>query len=259
VGPREDELKQAVALKAIDAYATDDRTVQKAVEGADLVVLAAPVGRLETAARDLSSALPKRTVVTDVGSVKGPLVRRLESLVSPDPSRRSQFVGGHPIAGRETSGVEAASAGLFAGALCILTPTDRTDPKAIETVKRFWEAIGARTVSMDPDAHDRILAVVSHLPHLVAYTLVNTVLDLQSKNGDLLSYSGGGLRDFTRVAASSPEMWRDICLFNRENLLAVIEAYEKILDRLKRLMVEGNAEGLRREFERAKDIKEKLK
>ncbi len=259
IGPREDELKQAVALKAIDAYETADRKIKKAVEGADLVVLAAPVGRLETAARDLSSAIPETTVVTDVGSVKGPMVGRLEATFSPDPSSRSRFVGGHPIAGRETSGVEAASANLFAGALCILTPTDRTDPKAVETVKRFWTAIGARTVSMDPDAHDRILAIVSHLPHLVAYTLVNTVLDLQSKNGDLLSYSGGGLRDFTRVAASSPEMWRDICLFNRDNLLAVIEAYEKTLDRLKRLMVEGSAEGLRREFERAKEVKEKLK
>jgi prephenate dehydrogenase len=112
---------------------------------------------------------------------------------------------------------------------------------------------------MEPDAHDRILAIVSHLPHLVAYALVNTVLDLQSKNGDLLSYSAGGFKDFTRVAASSPEMWRDICLFNRDNLLAVIEAYENILDRLKRLMVEGNAEGLRREFERAKAVKGKLK
>jgi prephenate dehydrogenase len=258
LGPYEDELKRAVALKAIDAYATDDRTIKKAVEKADLVVLAVPVGRLETVARDLSSALPKNSVVTDVGSVKGPLVRRLEATFSPDPSTRSRFVGGHPIAGRETSGVEAASANLFAGALCILTPTDRTLPHAVETVKRFWEAIGSRTVSMDPDAHDRILAIVSHLPHLVAYTLVNTVLDLQSKNGDLLSYSGGGLRDFTRVAASSPEMWRDICLFNRDNLLAVIEAYEKILDRLKRLMVEGNSEGLQREFERAKEAKGKL-
>lgn len=258
LGPYEDELKRAVALKAIDAYATDDRKIKKAVEKADLVVLAAPVGRLETAARDLSSALPKNSVVTDVGSVKGPLVRRLEATFSPDPSTRSRFVGGHPIAGRETSGVEAASANLFAGALCILTPTGRTLPHAVETVKRFWEAIGSRTVSMDPDAHDRILAIVSHLPHLVAYTLVNTVLDLQSINGDLLSYSGGGLRDFTRVAASSPEMWRDICLFNRDNLLAVIEAYEKILDRLKRLMVEGNPEELQREFERAKEAKGKL-
>lgn len=259
VGPREDELKRAVALKAIDAYATDHRNIKKAVEKADLVVLAAPVGRLETAARDLCSALPKNCAVTDVGSVKGPLVRRLESLFSPDPSSRSRFVGGHPIAGRETSGVESASANLFSNALCILTPTERTDPKAVAAVKQFWGAIGARTVSMDPDAHDRVLAIVSHLPHLVAYALVNTVLDLESKCGDLLSYSGGGFRDFTRVAASSPEMWCDICLFNRENLLSVIEAYEKILDRLKRLMVEGNAEGLRREFERAKTVKEKNK
>ena len=259
LGPDEAELKRAVALKAIDAYATDHRKIKKAVGKADLVVLAAPVGRLETTARDLCSALPKNSVVTDVGSVKGSLVRRLEDLFSPDASSRSRFVGGHPIAGRETSGVGSASADLFSGALCILTPTDRTDPEAVSTVERFWEAVGTRTVSMDPDLHDRILAIVSHLPHLVAYALVNTVLELQSKTDDLLGYSGGGLRDFTRVAASSPEMWRDICLFNRENLLAVIEAYEKTLDRLKRLMVAGNAEGLRHEFERAKTVKAKIK
>ncbi|MBI3611483.1 MAG: prephenate dehydrogenase [Nitrospirae bacterium] len=255
VGPKAEELKQAVERKAIDEYATDSRMIRKAVEGADLVVLAAPVAELETAARELAPALTAETVVTDVGSVKGPLVHRLEGCFS-SPGR---FVGGHPIAGREKSGVAAASAALFSGALCILTPTPRTAPNALETVKRFWEAIGARVVSMDPDAHDRILAAVSHLPHLVAYALVNTVLELQSRNGDLLSYSAGGFKDFTRVAASSPEMWRDICLFNRENLLAVIEAYEKTLDRLKRLMVEGNSEGLRREFERAKDVKEKLR
>jgi prephenate dehydrogenase len=187
IGPREDELKQAVALGAIDDYATDDRKIKGTVEKADLVVLAAPVGRLETAARDLASSISKSAVVTDVGSVKGPLVRRLEALFSPDPSSRSRFVGGHPIAGRETSGVKAASANLFSDALCILTPTDRTDPKALETIQQFWEAIGSRTVSMEPEAHDRILSVVSHLPHLVAYALVNTVLELESKNGDLLS------------------------------------------------------------------------
>ena len=256
--PREEELKRAVALKAIDRYETDPRKFSRAAEDADLVILATPVGRLETVARDLSAALSKKTVVTDAGSVKGPLVRRLEDLFSGGPSNPTRFVGGHPIAGRETSGVEAATADLFSDALCILTPTDRTAPDALGAVRRFWGLIGARTASMDPNAHDRILAVVSHLPHLVAYALVNTVLDIQSKNGDLLSYSGGGFKDFTRVAASSPEMWRDICLFNRENLLAVIEAYEQALDRLKRLMVEGNAEGLRREFERAREARKKL-
>jgi len=259
IDPLEDELKKALARKAIDEYAADPRIIKTAVKGADLVVLAAPVGRLETAARELASLISETAVITDVGSVKGPLVARLEALFSPDSPGRSRFVGGHPIAGRETSGVGAASADLLAGALCILTPTARTSPDAFETVRRFWEGVGSRTVSMDPDAHDRILSVVSHLPHLVAYALVNTVLELQSKNGDLLSYSGGGFKDFTRIAASSPEMWRDICLFNRENLLAVIEAFENILDRFKRLMVEGNAEGLRREFEQARSVKEKLK
>ena len=258
VEPRADELKRAVARKAIDRYETGFRSLEKAVHKADLVILATPVGQLEAVARQLAPCLSKDTVVTDVGSVKGYLVRHLEDQFSPNPSSRSSFVGGHPIAGREKSGIEAASANLFAGALCILTPTDRTAPEAFKKVQQFWEAIGVKTVAMEPDAHDRILAVVSHLPHLVAYALVNTALELQSKSGDLLSYSAGGFRDFTRVASSSPEMWRDICMANRENLLAVIEAYEKILDRFKRLLVEGHAEGLRREFERAKTAKEKF-
>jgi len=258
VGPRADELKRAVARKAIDRFETDLRKLEKTVHNADLVILATPVGQLEAVARELAPCLSEGTVVTDVGSVKGYLVRHLEEYFSPDPSLRSLFVGGHPIAGREKSGIEAASANLFTGALCILTPTDRTSPEAFKKVQRFWEAIGIKTVSMEPEAHDRILAVVSHLPHLVAYALVDTALELQSKSGDLLSYSAGGFRDFTRVASSSPEMWRDICMANRENLLAVIEAYEKTLDRFKRLLVEGHAEGLRREFERAKTARRKF-
>ncbi|HTN43110.1 MAG TPA: prephenate dehydrogenase/arogenate dehydrogenase family protein [Nitrospiria bacterium] len=258
VGPRADELRRAVARKAVDRYEADFRNIEKAVHRADLVILAAPVGQLKAVSRELAPCLSEGTVVTDVGSVKGYLVRHLEELFSSGPSNRTSFVGGHPIAGRERSGIEAASANLFTGALCILTPTDRTSPEAFKKVQRFWEAIGVRTVSMDPDTHDRILAVVSHLPHLIAYALVNTALELQSKSGDLLSYSAGGFRDFTRVASSSPEMWRDICMANRENLLAVIEAYEKTLDRFKRLLVEGHAEGLQREFERARTAKEKL-
>lgn len=257
VGPRADELRRAVARKAVDRYESDYRKLDKVVHGADLVILATPVGQLEAVSRSLAPCLSEETVVTDVGSVKGDLVRNLEEQFFSKTSNHSSFVGGHPIAGREQSGVEAAQANLFANALCILTPTDRTSPEAFAKVQRFWNAIGAKTVSMDPDAHDRILAVVSHLPHLIAYALVNTALELQSKSGDLLSYSAGGFRDFTRVAFSSPEMWRDICVANRKNLLAVIEAYEKTLDRFKRLLVEGRAEGLRLEFERARSVKEK--
>ena len=254
MGPEARALKKAVSLKAIDEYEPDRRKLGKVVDEADLVILSAPISEFEAIARELAPLLSKGTVVTDVGSVKGPLVRRLEDQFSP-PGR---FVGGHPIAGREKSGVEAASADLFLGAPCILTPTPRTSPEAIGAVRRFWEAIGAKVVSMDAETHDRILAAVSHLPHLIAYALVNTILELQSKDGDLLSYSAGGFRDFTRVAASSPEMWRDICLANRENLVAVIEAYEKTLDRLKRLILEGDGTGLESEFGRAREVKEKL-
>lgn len=250
VGPEARALKRAVRLKAIDQY-EDLRRIRKVVAGADLVILSTPVGELEAVTRKLAPGLSGGTIVTDVGSVKDPLVRRLEGQFSP-PGR---FVGGHPIAGRERSGVEAASANLFSGALCILTPTPRTGSNAFEAVKRFWELIGATVVSMSPERHDRVLAAVSHLPHVIAYALVNTVLELQSKNGDLLSYSAGGFKDFTRVAASSPEMWRDICLANRKNLVAMIETYERTLDRLKQLMIGGHAGRLRAEFKRAKALK----
>ncbi len=241
-------LDRAAARGAIDPVPADRAGLKKAVGGADLVILAVPVGRARSVARELAPWLAAGTIVTDVGSVKGPLVRDLEEAFAP----RVRFVGGHPIAGREKSGVEAASPDLFSEALFVLTPTSRTKPEAIRTVRRFWEALGSRVVTIDPDDHDRILAAVSHLPHLIAYALVNTLFDLERRNGDLLSFSAGGFRDFARIAASSPRMWRDICLANRKNLTAAIGAYESRLGRLKQLLAKGNGPALEAEFEAAR-------
>jgi len=249
-GRRLENLKKAVKLGVIDRFFQD---LHETVKGADLIVLATPVGRLEALAREMASAVSREAVVMDVGSVKGDLVARLEEVL-PNSSR---FVGTHPIAGKEKTGVEAASATLFSGALCILTPTERTDPSALESVKAVWEAAGARLVLMDAARHDQILAAVSHLPHLVAYALVNTVLETRVQGQEVRSFSGGGFRDFTRIAASSPEMWRDICLLNKDPLLGMIEAYEKTLARLKELIRQGNGKGLEMEFERAKEVRER--
>ena len=244
-------LAQALALQAIDRAEED---LGAAVEGADLVILAAPVGQFEGLAQKLSGLLRQKTVVTDVGSVKGAMVERLEHQLSP----RGLFVGGHPIAGREKSGVEAAQVGLFEGASCILTPTSHTDPTALETIKALWKAVGCHVVLMSPQRHDRILAAVSHLPHVAAYALAAFELELDAGEPDLLAYSAGGLRDFARIAASSPEMWKDICLANRDQIVGLIEGYEKTLDRLKKLIQNGDAKGLQDQFERARAIREKI-
>lgn len=245
-------LSSAVALQAIDRAEGD---LGRAVEGADLVVLATPVGQFEGLALKLSGLLRQKTIITDVGSIKGGLVERLERELSP----RGLFVGGHPIAGSEKPGVEAASEGLFNKAPCILTPTAHTDPTALETIKALWKAIGCHVILMNPTRHDRILAAVSHLPHVVAYALVAFLLELEATEPDLFAYSAGGFRDFTRIAASSPEMWRDICLANGDQIVGLIEGYEKALDRLKKLIQNGDAEGLQDQFEKAKVVREKLK
>ncbi len=249
-GRRPENLKKAVKLGVIDRFFQD---LRETVQGADLIVMATPVGQFEALAREMAPALSKEAIVTDVGSVKGSLVTRLERLL-PNGSR---FVGAHPIAGKEKTGVEVASATLFVGTQCILTPTERTNPSALESVKALWEATGSKLVLMDPVQHDQILAAVSHLPHLVAYALVNTVLETKVQGQEVLPFSAGGFRDFTRIAASSPEMWRDICLLNRDPLLGMIEAYEKTLARLKQLIRQGDGKGLEAEFERAKEARER--
>jgi len=250
-GRRPENLKKAVKLGVIDGFSQD---LRETVQGADLIVLATPVGEFETLAREMAPALSKEAIVTDVGSVKGGLVTRLERLL-PNGSR---FVGTHPIAGKEKTGVEAASATLFVGARCILTPTERTNPSALESIKALWEATGSKVVLLDPVQHDQILAAVSHLPHLIAYALVNTILETKVQGQEVLPFSAGGFRDFTRIAASSPEMWRDICLLNRDSILSMIEEYEKTLLRLKELVRHGDGKGLETEFERAKQVREKL-
>ncbi|MBM4121588.1 MAG: prephenate dehydrogenase/arogenate dehydrogenase family protein [Nitrospira sp.] len=254
VGRRVENLKTAVELGAIDRYVADARA---GVAGADLVVLATPVDTYERHLKDWSHGLASGAIVTDVGSVKGPLVAQAEGLMPEGVC----FVGAHPIAGREKTGVAAGSADLFTGARCILTPTGKTDPRALQIVRELWEAAGSIVLTMDPYLHDRILGAVSHLPHVAAFALINALTEIKDRTTpelDLLAYAGGGLRDTTRIAASSPEMWRDIFLWNRLNLLAMIEVYEQQLRRLKQLIQAGDGPGIEKELERAKQIREKL-
>lgn len=254
VGRSLDNLKTAVTVGAIDRYVADPTD---GVQGSDLVILATPVDTYERHLKNWAHRLRPGTIVSDVGSVKGTLVERSEAAVPAGV----HFVGAHPIAGKEKTGVAAGSDQLFKGARCILTPTKKTDPRALEQIKQMWEATESILLTMDPHLHDQILGAVSHLPHVAAFALMNALAELRDHQIpalDLAGHSGGGLRDTTRIAASSPEMWRDIFLWNRDNVVSFIERYERALEELKQLIKAGDAAGIERALERAKAEREKL-
>ena len=254
VGRREANLELAVQMGAIDRFTLEPH---EAVCDSDFIVLATPVDTYPSHLQRWGQQVPSGAIVSDVGSVKGQLVFDVEAALS----SATYFVGAHPIAGREKSGVAYATSKLFEGARCIVTPTLNTNTDALTKVRDLWEAAGSKVLSMDPMVHDWVLGAVSHLPHIAAFALMHALEDLQEKTPEalsLLDYSGGGLRDTTRIAASSPEMWRDICLANRENLLKMIDQYIVELQEFKQLLHEQDGSGLAKNIEQAKVLREGL-
>ena len=232
-------LERAVALGVIDQAA---ESVSEATQGADLVVVAVPVRAIGPVLHDVGLALDPGAVVTDVGSTKGEVTRLArEELRGLFP----RFVPGHPIAGRESSGVDAATADLFKGARVVLTPVDETAPDAVEVVRGCWEGAGARIALLAAEDHDRIFAAVSHLPHLLSFALVSEFTG-RANAAELFAFAAGGFRDFTRIAASSPEMWRDIALQNREALLAELDRFGVRLAVFRELIEKGDGPALER-------------
>jgi prephenate dehydrogenase len=247
-GRTEGNLLKAKERGIIDSFELDPG---KACEGADLVVFATPPGRFASLAREVRDSLKEGALVMDVGSVKGGLVQEMEGLMP----RGARFVGCHPIAGSERSGIEASRADLFRGARCIITKTESTDGDALREVSALWEVLGSEVTVMDPEEHDRVYALVSHVPHLLAYALVNTVAEM---DGEYIKYAGQGFKDATRIAASSPDIWRDICMLNRENLLHFIELFKDNIDRLGQHLRSGEAEALESAFARAKALRDTI-
>ena len=250
VGRSAANLEEALRLGVIDRIAPD---VDEAVRDADLVMLAVPVGQMAALMQQIAPCLGAHTVVTDAGSTKGDVVALARRHL---PQHLASFVPGHPIAGAEKSGVGAADAGLFRGRQTVLTPLPETDAGATELVLNAWQACGARVAEMTPENHDRIFAAVSHLPHLLAFALVE---DMASRaNGEeLFSFAAGGFRDFTRIAGSSPEMWRDIFLANREPLLDELDVYRAQLDRLRAMLEQGDGAALEKVFSHARAARNK--
>ncbi|KAB0666566.1 prephenate dehydrogenase/arogenate dehydrogenase family protein [Oryzomonas japonica] len=222
-----DNLNQALSLGVVDEITPD---VARGVRDAQVVFVSVPVCSIPMVVREIAPFLPAGCIVSDGGSVKFAIVRECEALMPPGCT----FVGGHPIAGTEHSGAAAAFAALFTGKRCILTPTPATDAGAYDTMARLWRSAGANVCSMEPGHHDRIFAEISHLPHVVAYALVHAVGTADVEGENVLSYSAGGFRDFTRIASSDPVMWRDITLMNRAALLTSIDGFSASLAELRR-------------------------
>ena len=250
-GRRETALQQAVEHGVIDHYSLD---VPEAVDGADVVVLATPLSTTENLMRAMNEGLKPDCIVTDVGSAKGVVVAAARNALA---GRLPFFVPAHPIAGTEQSGVEASFAELFEDHVVIITPLAETDRDAREKIAVMWRGTGARVVELDVERHDEVLAATSHLPHVLVYTLIDCLARMQDKQ-EIFDYAAGGFADFTRVASSSPEMWRDICLANSTSLLAVLDRFEQHLDRARQAIASGEGEKLTEIFSRARQARDEF-
>ncbi len=248
-GSREGNLKKAVELGVIDDYTLDAKT---AVEDADLVLLSVPLGSMESVLSSIKPFLPEHTLLTDVGSSKMSVIKAVNKVFGELPST---FVAGHPIAGKEQSGVTAASADLFVDHRVLLTPTEQTDTQATATVKQLWETLGACVTEMAPDYHDEVLAATSHLPHMLAYALVG-LLNEHEELGNVFQYTAGGFRDFTRIASSDATMWRDICLNNDQAIVKWLKNYQAEIDYLIKLVENKQADDLYQLFDQAKTARD---
>ncbi|MFS8183446.1 prephenate/arogenate dehydrogenase family protein [Pseudovibrio denitrificans] len=245
-------LKRAEELKLGDRYYLD---AAEAVKGADLVIVCVPVGACGAVAKTIAPHLADGAIVTDVGSVKASVI----SAMQPHLPDNVHFVPGHPIAGTEYSGPDAGFASLFENRWCILTPVPNSDQGATERLTAFWEACGSQVETMDAEHHDLVLAVVSHLPHIIAYNIVGTADDLETvTKSEVIKYSASGFRDFTRLASSDPTMWRDVCLNNKEAILEMLSRFSEDLSALQRAIRWSDGDALFKLFTRTKGIRHQL-
>jgi cyclohexadieny/prephenate dehydrogenase len=246
----------AVRERVLDLDLADDvtDTAGAAVTDADLVMLCVPVGAMGTVAEAIAHDLPADAIVSDVGGSKASVIAALREHLP-----HAVIVPGHPVAGTEHSGPDAGFASLFKGRWCILTPPEGTSEAAVERLKAFWQAFGAQVEIMDPKHHDLVLAVTSHVPHLIAYTIVGTASDLEDvTQGEVIKFSAGGFRDFTRIAASDPTMWRDVFLNNREAVLEILQRLTEDLTMLQRAIRWGDGDTLFDLFTRTRAVRRSI-
>ncbi|GLQ36089.1 prephenate dehydrogenase [Amylibacter marinus] len=251
IGFAKSEETRAIALE-LEFVDRVESSAAEAVRDADLVVLCVPVGAMSAVAKEIGPVLKAGATLTDVGSVK----RSIIELVSPHITEDIHFIPGHPLAGTENSGPRSGFADLFKNRWCILTPLANTDAAALDGLKNLWEGMGANVEEMDPDHHDLVLAVTSHAPHLIAYTMVGVADDLSRvTDNEVVNYSAAGFRDFTRIAASDPTMWRDVFLNNKEATLEILGRFTEELFDLQRAIRRGDGQQLFDYFSRTRAIR----
>lgn len=248
---------EATRAKALELGLVDHiyPTAAEAVRNADLIILCSPVGTYGELAGEIGPVLKAGSILTDVGSVKGAVVKD----VLPNVPQGVHFIPGHPIAGTEQSGPESGFAELFINRWCILTPLPDADPAAVEKLVAFWRACGSNVEVMTPEHHDLVLAITSHLPHLIAYNIVSTAADLEEvTSSEVIKYSAGGFRDFTRIAASDPTMWRDVFLNNKDAVLEMLGRFSEDLSALQRAIRWGDGDMLFDVFTRSRQIRRSI-
>jgi len=250
-GRSQHNLEKGIELGVIDSY---QLSVGDAVAGADTVVVAVPLGAMKMVFEQIGGAITDDMVITDVGSAKASVVKAARASFG---ARAGQFVPGHPIAGAEKSGVEAGLASLYQNRRVILTPLDSTDPAAVAKIEQMWLSCGAKIDHLAVEHHDRVLAATSHLPHMLAYALVNYLSNL-NEHDEIFNYAAGGFMDFTRIASSDPVMWRDVCISNSDALLNFIEGYKDELDQVSAAIRDQDGERLLQLFGKAKSERDLL-
>ncbi|WP_455204661.1 prephenate dehydrogenase [Kaarinaea lacus] len=250
-GRNPESLKRALQLGVLDQYETD---IAKAVQNADVIVLAAPVGSTKSILAALKPFVADNVIITDVGSSKGAVVDAAREVFGEVPAR---FVPGHPIAGTEKSGVEASFAQLYENRRVVLTPLEHTDPQALAMVKEMWHKANAKVDITTVAHHDEVLAATSHLPHMLAFALVDTLATMDDKV-EIFRFAAGGFRDFTRIASSDPQMWHDICVSNNKAIVAMLDLFMADLERLRQAIKQGDSDYLLQVFERAKTARDKF-
>lgn len=246
---RESTLKKVRNLNLVDQVENDCR---KAVENADLIIIGIPVAAYDNIIKKIASYIKPEAILTDVGSVKREVIDRVEKIIR----KKVSFIPGHPIAGTENSGPESGFTGLFKNGWCILTPSNASNKNDINIVKNMWHLVGMKVDIMDPKHHDMILAITSHIPHIIAYSIVGTVANLEASiKKEVIKYAASGFRDFTRIAASDPTMWRDIILLNKEAILEMLKLFKQDLSRLENSIKEEDKKFLFELFSKTRKIR----
>ncbi len=244
--------KKVIRLKIVDEASSDTK---KIVKGSDLIIIASPLSSYKNIILKIKSSLKKGAILTDVGSVKKKAIYLIEKNIPKNVS----WISSHPIAGTEESGPESGFSQLFKNKWCILTPSKQSNNKDVKLLEKFWKKLGSRVDVMDAKKHDYILSITSHMPHLIAYNIVNTTLKIKKKKDrNIVKYSAGGLRDFTRIAASNPIMWRDIFVENKENTSKMIDKFIKNLMDLKKAIKNKNEKKLEKIFRKTKKIRKEI-